>query len=103
MADPKARVLEIEKELDAVFWELLGPLRKEKRVDPDVFHKFCMSLDELITLIQDWKEARERVVSFLYLVYEVLLAESKTAPQPEEILGQAKKLQTRLEKLWSKL
>ena len=101
MSESPTNVLDIEKELDSIFWELLAPLRNEKRIDVVLFARFCDCLDRLILLIRDDLDAKERVVSFLYLVYEVLLAESKEAPEPEAILSEAKKLQKRLETLWN--
>jgi len=103
MGDPMLRVREIEKELDLVFWTLLIPLRDEKRVDGPLFEKFLSRLDELVGLVLDQKEAKRRVVSFLYLVYEVFLAESKLAADPGAIRLEAKKLQERLEKLWDEI
>lgn len=103
MTQPQARIQEIEKELDLVFWDLLIPLRGEKRIDPDLFGKFCSCLDELIDLVLGDPAAKKRVVGFLYLVYEVFLAEAKLAPEPDLIRAEARKLQDRLERLWDKI
>jgi hypothetical protein len=103
MADEMARIQELEKELDRVFWNLLIPLRDEKRVDGVLYGKFLASLDELVGLVKDKRDVRKRVVSFLYLVYEVLLAESRQSKRPEEIQKEARRLQERLEKLWDEI
>jgi len=103
MADPMARIQELEKELDRVFWNLLIPLRDEKRIDEPLYAKFLVGLDELVALVRDKKDVKKRVVSFLYLVYEVFLAESKLSRNPGEIREQASKLQERLESLWDEI
>lgn len=103
MSDGLERIRQLEKELDLVFWNLLIPLRDEKRVDGSLFDRFLENLDELVALVQGRPEVRKRIVSFLYLVYEVLLAESKQSTRPGEIQKEARRLQERLEKLWDSI
>jgi hypothetical protein len=95
----RLRILEIEREVDGMLIELLGPIRIRQTVDWHVFEKFFKFVDEWLNLTVRDKDMAGKLEGVLVLVDEFLLDEVKKTAQPEEITKAAGEVESRLKKL----
>jgi hypothetical protein len=95
----RLRILEIERDVDKMMIELLGPIRLRQTVEWEVFKKFFALTDEWMSLASHDKDMTGKLEGVLNLVDEFLLEEAKKAAKPEEIIKAADEVGRRLQKL----
>jgi len=95
----RLRILELEREVDGMLIELLGPIRIRQAVDWYVFGKFFKFVDEWLGLAAHDKDMAGKLEGVLVLVYEFLLDEAQKAGQSEEITKAAGDVESRLRHL----
>jgi len=98
----RLRILEIERDVDAMMMDLLGPLRMRQVVDGVAFQRFFNLSDEWLGLSRQDADMGEKLESILVLVREFLVDEAKKSKDPEDILRAAKEIDLRLGKLRAK-
>jgi hypothetical protein len=95
----RLRILEIERDVDEMMIELLGPIRLRQTVEWEVFKKFFALTDEWLSLSSHDKDMAGKLEGVLILVDEFLLEEAKKTTQSDEIMKAAAEVQRRLGKL----
>jgi hypothetical protein len=95
----RLRILEIERDVDEMMIELLGPIRLRQTVEWEVFKKFFALTDEWLSLSSHDKDMVGKLEGVLVLVDEFLLDEAKKIAQPGEVVKAAGEVEVRLGKL----
>lgn len=95
----RLRILAIERDVDGMMIELLGPIRLRGTVEWEPFHKFFGFTDEWLALSASDKDMAGKLEGVLILVHEFLLEEARKVAQPAEIMKAAGEVDLRLGKL----
>lgn len=95
----RLRILEIEREVDGMMIELLGPIRLRGMIDWEPFRKFFAFVDEWHGLAERDQDMAVKLEGVLVLVDEFLMEESRKTQQPAEMLKAAAEVEMRLARL----
>jgi hypothetical protein len=95
----RLRILEIERDVDGMMIELLGPIRLHGKVEGPAFERFFALVDEWLTLSVGDSDMATKLEGVLILVDEFLRDEAQKAPQAEELLTVDAQVRARREKV----
>ena len=95
--DPEAlRVLQVEEQIDKVMLDMLGTIKVSKRVEPGLFSKFYLLLDEILLGKNVDGQHRKDVLGLLLLVYEYLVEEGGKIKDSKPVFVEAKCVRDRI-------
>jgi hypothetical protein len=95
----RLRILEIEREVDGMMIELLGPIRLRGVVEAEPFQKFFGYVDEWLELSAHDKDMATKLEGVLILVDEFLMDEARKSHHPTDIVRTTTEVEIRLGKL----
>jgi len=95
----RLRILEIERDVDSMLMDLLGPLKMGHKVEWTAFHRFFALSDEWLALSERDPDMAEKLEGVLVLIREFLMDEARKAPGVMDIPRASSEIELRLGRL----